>query len=362
MNGAQGRGTRVFLPAGELSWPVQRRQFWVRYFFIALLVLYFLSLETAAPVLWGLDGVLSIAAVYAGVMLVLMIWARWRPVSPRRVAASLWLDYLILGLIVAHDPNPALPTAPILLTVLFGHGLRFGPLALESVLAGSFLVLPGIMTLRALLGGIMPETATFLTLFLYAVLAMYGAMLIWRSERLRRRLDRHSPRDETSGVLTRRALAEQAEVLFNLHARSGRPLSLILFQVPLFQTGPDLEGAAGLSRRLLRTCGEVLRYGLRSYDLAGRQDSDRFVVLLPDTDAAHGAAVGERLQLSLQRRLGQVGGEAVSVRAVRVQAPGDGSDYGSLLACALERMDGEGVGVAAATQPGSWPIAPRPTT
>jgi GGDEF domain-containing protein len=111
---------------------------------------------------------------------------------------------------------------------------------------------------------------------------------------------------------------------------------------------------------LLRTCGEVLRYGLRSYDLAGRQDSDRFVVLLPDTDAAHGAAVGERLRLSLQRRLGQVSGAVVSVRAVQVQAPGDGSDYGRLLACALERMDGEGGGVAA--QPGSWPIVPRPTT
>lgn len=341
MSTEQSGGTRTFLPAGELSWSVQRRQFWVRYFFIALLVLYFLSLETTAPVLWGLDGVLTIAAFYAGLMLVLMTWAWWRPLSPKRVAASLWLDYLILGLVVAHDPNPALPTAPILLTVLFGHGLRFGPLALESVLAGSFLVLPGIMTLRALAGGIMPETATFLTLFLYAVLAMYGAMLIWRSERLRRRLDRNSPRDEASGVLTRRALAEQADVLFNLHARSGRPLTLLLFQIPLTPVDSVQQDAVGLCRRLLRTCGEVLRYGLRSYDLAGRQDRDRFIVLLPDTDAVNGSAVGERLQSSLQRRLGQVSSEVMNVRVVRVHAPVDGSDYGSLLACALARMDGE---------------------
>jgi len=349
----QGRGARAFLPIRELSWSAQRRQFWVRYFFLTLLVLYFLSLETVAPVLWGLDWVLIIAAVYAGVVLLMMIWARLQPISPWRVAVSLWLDYFILGLMVAHDPNPALPTAPVLLTVLFGHGLRFGPMALESVLGGSLLVFPAIMTLRALFGGIMPETATFLTLFLYAVLAMYGAMLIWRSERLRRRLERHSSSDELSGVRTRRALAEQAEVMFNMHSRSGRPLTLLLFEIPLPGVQSDRRERGSLSRRLLRTCGEVLRYGLRSYDLSGRQDDDRFVVLLPDTDTADGVIVGERLRQGLQRRLGQVWGGSVDVRVVQVQAPGDGGDYGRLLTDALARMNaGKAKSEAASTAAG----------
>ena len=339
MNDLSPRGdARASVPARELSWAAQRRQFWVRYFFLSLLLLYFLSVETVAPVLWGLDGVLMVAGVQAALIGVSMLWARLRPLSPWRVAAGFWIDYLLLGLMVAHDPNPALPSAPILLTVLFGHGLRFGPLALESVLGGSLLVLPAIMTLRAALAGIMPETATFMTLFLYAVLAMYGAMLIWRSERLRRSLDRHSPLDVATGVRTRRALAEQAEVLFNMHARSGRSLVLVLFQIMLpKQSDAALPG--DLRRQILRTCGDVLRYGLRSYDLAGRQDEDRFVVLLPDTDEAEGAVVATRLQQALLRRLAQVWGAPVQVRLVQVQAPGDGGDYGRLLALLLTRMD-----------------------
>jgi GGDEF domain-containing protein len=322
----------------DLSWAAQRRQFWVRYFFLSLLVLYFLSIETVAPILWGLDGVLILAGLQAGLIAVSMLWARLRPLSIWRVAAGFWADYLLLGLMVAHDPNPALPSALILLTVLFGHGLRFGPLALESVLGGSLLVLPAIMTLRASAAGIMPETATFMTLFLYAVLAMYGAMLIWRSERLRRSLDRHSPLDVATGVRTRRALAEQADVLFNMHARSGRPLVLALFQIAL-PDQPDPALRSNLRRQVLRTCGEVLRYGLRSYDLAGRQDEDRFVVLFPDTDEADGAVAATRVQQALLRRLTQVWGAPVRVRLVQVQAPADGGDYGRLLALSLARMD-----------------------
>lgn len=335
---ASGGGARPPVPTRELSWTAQRRQFWVRYFFLSLLVLYFLSVETVAPVLWGLDGVVVLASLQAALIAASMVWARLRPLSTWRVAAGFWIDYLLLGLMVAHDPNAALPSAPILLTVLFGHGLRFGPLALESVLGGSLLVLPAIMTLRASLAGIMPETATFMTLFLYAVLAMYGAMLIWRSERLRRSLDRHSPLDVATGVRTRRALAEQADVLFNMHARSGRPLVLVLFQLTL-PDQPDAAIRGDLRRRILRTCGEVLRYGLRSYDLAGRQDDDRFVVLLPDTDEAEGAVAATRLQQALLRRLSQVWGAPVQVHMARVQAPGDGGDYGRLLAHALACMD-----------------------
>lgn len=331
-------GSRGGVPSRELSWTAQRRQFWVRYFFLSLLVLYFLSVETVAPVLWGLDGVLALAGIQAGLIGVSMVWARVRPLSSWRVAAGFWMDYVLLGLMVAHDPNAALPSAPILLTVLFGHGLRFGPLALESVLGGSLLVLPAIMTLRALFAGIMPETATFMTLFLYAVLAMYGAMLIWRSERLRRSLDRHSPLDVATGLRTRRALAEQADVLFNMHARSGRPLALVLFQI-VYPDPPDPTVRGDLHRQILRTCGEVLRYGLRSYDLAGRQDDDRFVVLLPDTDQAEGAVAAARLQQALQRRLSQVWGAPVAVLMVQVQAPADGGDYGRLLAKSLARMD-----------------------
>ncbi|MDY6943355.1 MAG: GGDEF domain-containing protein [Pseudomonadota bacterium] len=329
---------RLAPPFVWVSWAEQRRQYWVRFFFATILLLYFLTSASFPPVLFGRQGLLGLIAVYFMGTAAFMLHARWQPESMRRAQAAMWFDYIVFALVIAHDPSPVIPTMLVLLTVLLSNGLRYGESLMESGLAGAILAIPLILALRGWGGGIVPEMGTFLMFFLYAVLALYAAMLMWQVQRLRRRFRHVSFRDEATGMLERRAVFEAAEVMFNLHARSGRPAVLLLVDIPGLPQISDSAGRA-MANRLLREFARLLRMNLRNYDVAGRYRWNQFVLLLPDTDARHASQVASRIRESATRRLADFLGRPVTVNMVMAQAPLDATDFGALLEKSLRAID-----------------------
>jgi diguanylate cyclase (GGDEF)-like protein len=83
--------------------------------------------------------------------------------------------------------------------------------------------------------------------------------------------------------------------------RSGRPLSLLVFDIDRFKGVNDSLGhQAGDS--ILRRLAEHVRWTVRSTDLLCRLSGDEFAILMPDTDSADCQQLGERLRTSLRRR------------------------------------------------------------
>jgi diguanylate cyclase (GGDEF)-like protein len=94
----------------------------------------------------------------------------------------------------------------------------------------------------------------------------------------------------------------QAQILHLMKtefARSRRhdlPLALGIFQVDRLRALVDLYGA-DLRDAVREALGKLMVEGTRSSDYVGSLSDDRFVLLMPHTDAPQAVAVAERLQV-----------------------------------------------------------------
>jgi diguanylate cyclase (GGDEF)-like protein len=125
-------------------------------------------------------------------------------------------------------------------------------------------------------------------------------------------------------------LALEQEILRS--ARTGRPFGLLMFDLDGLKPVNDRFGHAS-GDRLLRGVADVVRGGIRVTDVAGRYGGDEFIVILPETDAAGGLRVAEKLrrdiaQLSLPEN-GQMIRSTVSIGLVT--HPDDGRTAVELL-------------------------------
>ena len=89
--------------------------------------------------------------------------------------------------------------------------------------------------------------------------------------------------DHLTGVLNRRALFEQMELIFNLARRQRTPLTLVYLDVDKFKQINDSEGHKAGDAVLSAVAGSLLKHRRRT-DLVGRLGGDEFAMALPDTD------------------------------------------------------------------------------
>lgn len=107
-----------------------------------------------------------------------------------------------------------------------------------------------------------------------------------------------SSTDPLTGIANRRQFDERlAHELVRLGRRSG-PLSLLLVDVDHFKLFNDHYGHPE-GDAVLRQLGALLRASCRQQDLPARLGGEEFALLLPDTDAAGGVAMADKVMKAL---------------------------------------------------------------
>lgn len=195
----------------------------------------------------------------------------------------------ILGWVAAHKRSANVPDATEDRRFV-DHGERGFPV--RSVLSVPVVVDGEV---RAVLSASSREPAAFgvdhertLTL-----LSMLAAQQVRLGAAMERALTDPLTSTYNRGYLEPRLLEEQARA-----RRSGEPLSLLLLDLDHFKRVNDRFGH-GAGDEVLRRFADVIRECVRAADAVVRRGGEELVVVLPDTDTAQAAVIGERIRARL---------------------------------------------------------------
>ncbi len=128
-----------------------------------------------------------------------------------------------------------------------------------------------------------------------------------------------------TGLLRREALLEQLDRELERALRYGRPLTVAMADLDHFKAINDRHGHLA-GDALLRRVAQVLADGLRSSDWIGRYGGEEFLLVLPETDLAGGAAVAEKLRSRVQ--------------GTQVEAEEGGGSFSATLSIGLASLSG----------------------
>lgn len=177
-----------------------------------------------------------------------------------------------------------------------------------------------------LLGSTPTQTAAFLSIFVMLILASFGS--VWMvTESLSEQLERQARTDPLTSSMNRLALEDLVPAELARALRSGRPLSLLMFDLDRFKQLNDrmghqygdmaLQAVADHTRRLLRAGDHLARYG-----------GEEFLVVLPDTAKPEALEIAERLRQTLEAQAISIGEGAILTGSYGVATfPEDGGDF-----------------------------------
>lgn len=106
--------------------------------------------------------------------------------------------------------------------------------------------------------------------------------------------------DPLTGLSTRRAFTEMADVEIQRALRYGVPLSLIMLDLDRFKSVNDTFGHVG-GDAVLIDFSHILGQEVREIDVVGRLGGEEFAVLLPNTPLDEAVAVAERMRAAVER-------------------------------------------------------------
>ena len=112
-------------------------------------------------------------------------------------------------------------------------------------------------------------------------------------------LKRISITDALTDVFNRRYIDATMVKEFDRSRRTGKSLSVLLLDIDFFKKFNDTHGH-DQGDRVLQAVGAIMKTVIRQYDLPCRYGGEEFVMILPETDAAGAAIVGERLRLAIE--------------------------------------------------------------
>lgn len=142
------------------------------------------------------------------------------------------------------------------------------------------------------------QTLSVLAYLIFLLGCAFG--IAWMSvQRYEARLLELAERDPLTGLFNRRALEERARREVLLAQRTGRPLSLVLFDVDDFKAINDTHGHKA-GDRVLQALARAIGQGVRGHDIVARYGGEEFLVLLPDTDGDRAVELAERLRQALR--------------------------------------------------------------
>lgn len=313
-----------------------------------------LGFAAVLSVIWGLQWLagwrVDLDALYrpgwwatslawqAGLIAWLLGMATWGKRARDERAAHPWAVQLALlpalgGIVVlgvAHGLHDT-PVPMLILNVLvFARGLfawrevRWAlGLSVLLVLTSELLLATGLMPYAPLLstpvftgGALHPWWAMWVrVLFVLAAVLMSLVLfcLAVAVQRRRAELETLVRTDALTGLANRREFMTQLEREAHRQARSGRPMSVVLFDVDHFKQVNDRWGHPAGDQVLARI-GALLKAHTRDQvDTAARYGGEEFVLLLPDTGVNEACLVAEKIAVRLRQERFSVGDQGFQV-------------------------------------------------
>jgi diguanylate cyclase (GGDEF)-like protein len=301
-------------------------QFFTRYLFFALAVIYFSTLDSVRPVLFSIEQLL----IALGVYFFLNSWffhQALQGVTLLKIRSAMGADLIIVTLCVMHDPNLIPPSALAFLMVLLGNGMRYGMRLFAEVLGGAFLGMAVAFAFRYRLGGFEIGAGDVFFGVFWVTLALYAYILMGRIEDQRRQLDYRSRFDALTGLLNRHGLLAAADALF---ARTSNA-TVLFADLNDFKAVNDQYGH-GVGDRVLAEFAQIFSESAET-GVCGRWGGDEFVALLPQRDEAAIHQIFERIE-ARTRTWSHGNGLPMAVSLGVSQAPRDGHDLVTLLSVA----------------------------
>jgi diguanylate cyclase (GGDEF)-like protein len=206
-----------------------------------------------------------------------------------------WLEFL--GDDTA-DPIEAMETAPARLTQadpagvpVEGTGILVGEHVCFALVAAGRTV--GVLGVSNRLPLSETERAAIAAMATLVALALRNLEVLDDSRR-------RAIRDELTGCATRGYGLERLQVELRRAFRTGRPVSILLFDIDDFKAVNDTAGHL-TGDLVLQSVGSTVRQLLRTSDLCCRIGGDEFLVLLPETPVQGALIVAEKLRERVSR-------------------------------------------------------------
>ena len=230
-------------------------QFFTRYLFFSLAVIYFSTLDSVPPVLFSIEQLL----IALGVYFALNTWffrQALKGVTLNNIRGAMATDLLIVTLCVIHDPNPIPPSALAFLMVLLGNGMRYGMRLFAEVLGGAFLGMAVSFAFRYRIGGFEISAGDVFFGVFWVSLALYAYILMGRIEGQRRQLDYRSRFDALTGLLNRHGSAGSSGQYFRQGRTQSNPATVLFADLNQFKMVNDRYGH-GVGDRVLAEYAQI---------------------------------------------------------------------------------------------------------
>ena len=304
-------------------------QFFTRYLFFSLAVIYFSTLDTVPPVLFSIEQLLAVLGIYF-ILNSVFFWQALQAVSLNKIRGAMIADLAMVTLCVIHDPNPIPPSALAFLMVLLGNGMRYGMRLFAEVLGGAFFGMAISFAFRYRIGGFEVNAGDVFFGVFWLTLALYVYILMGRIEGQRRQLDYRSRFDALTGLLNRHGLLAAADRIFDKTDEST-PATLLFADLNQFKAVNDRYGH-GVGDRVLAEFAQIFSDSAEM-GVCGRWGGDEFVAILPRRNEASVRQIYDRIE-TRAKAWSQSNGLPMAVSLGVSHAPRDGHDLVTLLSVA----------------------------
>ena len=318
-------------PQPEELWLPQRQelitQFFTRYLFFVLGVLFFTANGNIRPVLIGVNMILLLYGLYFALVSLLFVWAL-KGMSLRLMRIAMLLDVMLVTISVIHDPYPVPPSAMAYLMVILGNGMRYGMRPFAEALGLAMLGMTLSFGLRYRVAGFEVTAADVFFGVFWLVITVYAYLLLGRINLQYRMLEHQSRCDNLTGLLNRHGLTELMAKTFR--QGEGNKLAVLFADLDSFKQINDQFGHAA-GDRVLKEFALMFKDSAES-EIVGRWGGDEFVAVFPG-----GENEIQRVKDRVQKRMrlwSQANGLPVSVSLGSSLAPRDGTDLLTLLSVA----------------------------